>query len=984
MRQKERILPVCCRLNVWLAAAGTAAMLAGCGGGDADADAATAQTSSADAAATDARALAATPPREAVVGRTVVDPMARALTTGNASAIPLATVVTATRTLLSNQQAAYASLKQALFGLNANGTANATSLTSLDWDPSHDSSQLTLLDSLQNQPILTSNWRYEDGRAGASTVLAVAGTSATGNARYAVFGGNPLGVPGNASMDKLMLNTVAWLTRRTTFTNLKVVTAHLPGTETYWFPHESRTRAWFAAKYGGVAINGVVSGAATQADDRCDGNKLDACLKGADLLVIGQEQGPNAYNGASVMQAVLNAQGRGIPVLYLHHRTDANDLAARLLDHFRLAQSTNYWAINGLKGFNPTKLPAMPSHLADIQALVNRLSAGTFTSNWSGCTTSGRIDCTADATYMAQFGTPAESIRTALRTLDANGTAIFSRTGYTLEKMLVLLGDKYREAVTYPLDRSASGAAFYRAYFSDMAAYLHRPYTAVAKNLGNFSNPIPASTAALTRTVTVALPRTGTRDHMTGLYVMPGRTITLTRTDAGTGQVHVGLNMLRDSTWVFNQPSGLDRPTQLASPRTALKARETVTLTSPSGGPLFLHVEAATGNLPAVAVQVSGVTTHPVLRNPHDATQVKAFNTELATTPTNWVGITTDTLMLHSTLTNFRQSVALYGGDLAGLASDTWVYTIKDTYELAGFNSSTAGQYVLAPAVTSFCALKGWDCTGQQHRRDVVQHVISDVRATCGNGCSGNPYDQDWAFEPLGWGETHEIGHNLQRSRLDIHANRSEEVSNNVFPIHKHVKYNLSPAGVAEPLVDREGSGRSAFDLLKAALATAAPSSAAYDSLWADPEYAANNSERVMFYRQLVEHARHYNRNLGDGWALMTLAYVQDRNFEAAESTWAASAARLGFGTYAAAYPSEMDGNDFLLITSSFVIGRDMRPMFDLWGVTYSAEASAQVAAYRYTPSARLLFPMSHVSQVPAKVGAPIVMTPTAVYPAGY
>jgi len=79
-----------------------------------------------------------------------------------------------------------------------------------------------------------------------------------------------------------------------------------------------------------------------------------------------------------------------------------------------------------------------------------------------------------------------------------------------------------------------------------------------------------------------------------------------------------------------------------------------------------------------------------------------------------------------------------------------------------------------------------------------------------------------------------------------------------------------------------------------------------------------------------------------------------------------------------------MNGNDFLLIASSFIIGRDMRPMFDLWGVTYSAAASAQVAAYGYTPSAKLLFPMSQVSQVPAKVGAPIVMTTTAVYPAGY
>ncbi|MEX8492972.1 ImpA family metalloprotease [Sphaerotilus sp.] len=969
-QKKNPAHPCALRRIGWLATASGAALLAACGGG---ADTPTAQADSAAGSPSGARALAV-----------ATDPMTTALTTGNSSGVTLATVMAATKTLLSGQQTSYASLKQSLFGLNADGTANATSLTSLDWDPSHDSSWFTLLDSIQNQAILATNWSYASGGAGTSTTLAVAGTNAAGNARYAAFGGNPFGVPGNASMDKLMMNTVAWLTRRTTFTNLKIVTAHLPGTETYWFPHETKTRAWFVAKYPGVAINGVTTGAATQADNRCDGDQLDACLQGVDLLVIGREQGPNAYNGATVMQAVLNAQSRGIPVLYLHHYRDTNDLAGRMLDYFGLGQVNNYWSQNGLKGFNPATLPAMPNNLANVQALVNRLDLGTFTSTWGGCTTSGRIDCSADTTYMSQFGTPGEAIRTALRALDGSGTAIFSRTGYTLEKMLVLLGDKYRQTVSYPLNKATSGAAFYRAYFSDMAAYLHRPYAAVAQNLGNFSSLIPASTAALTRTVTVTPPLTGTRDYMTGLYVMPGRTVTLTRTDTGTGVVKLGLNMLRDTTWVFNQPTGLDRPTQLTAPRSELKAGQSVTLTSPYGGPLFLHVDAVTGTVPAVAVQVTGVTTHPVLRNANDATQVTAFNTELGTTPTNWVGITTDTLTLHSTLANFKSSMASYGGNLSKLVGDTWTYTIKDTYELAGFNSVTAGQYVLAPAVTSFCALKGWDCTGTQHRRDVMQHVISDVHAACGDGCSGNPYDQDWAFTPLGWGETHEIGHNLQRSRLNIYAGQSGEVSNNIFPVHKRMQFNLSPAGVAAPLVDRAGTGLTAFNFLKAALGTATPTTSAYNSIWSNTAYAANNSERVMFYRQLVEHARYYNANLGDGWALMSLAYLLDRNLDASQATWSASAAKFGFGTYAAAYPSAMNGNDFLLIASAFIIGRDMRPMFDLWGVTYSAAASAQVAAYGYTPSARLLFPMSQVSQVPAKVGAPIVMTTAAVYPAGY
>lgn len=957
------------RRPVRLALAAAALALAGCGGGgeaDPSAQAQDAQD------APNAQALA------------VTDPVSLALSTGNPAGVTLAQMMTATKAVLDAQPAEYAAIKQSLFGLKADGTATTTSLTAIDWDPTHDSSWFTLLDTTQNKTILTSNWSYKGGSAGTPVTLAVAGTNVAGTSRYAAFGGNPFGVPGNAAMDQLMMRTVAWLTRRTSFTGLRVVTAHLPGTETYWFPHEARTRTWFAAKYPGVTINGVATNAATQADNRCDGDLLDACLQGAHLLVIGREQGPSAYSGTKVMQAVLAAQSRGIPVLYLHHYRDVNDLAGRMLELFGLGQANNYWSENGLKGFNPATLPAMPNGLAGVRDLVNRLDQGNFTSTWSGCTTSGRIGCTGDATYMSQFGTPAGSVRSALRALDEGGRTIFAGPpGYRLEKRLVLLADKYREAVSYPLSKATGGAAFYRAHFSDMGAYIHRPYASVARNLGNFSGAIPAATPGLTRTVTVTRPLGGTRDHMTGLYVMPGRTVTLTRTDTGPGTVRIGINMLRDTTWVFNEPSGLDRPTMLTAPRSPLAAGQSVKLTSPYGGPLFLHVDAAASGAQTVTVQVSGVTTHPVLRNAGDPAQVAAFNAELASTPTNWVGLTTDTLTLHSTLPKFRQSVSAYGGDLARLVGDTWTYTIKDTYELAGFNAATPGQYVLSPATAAFCSARGWDCTGTQHRRDVMQHVISDVHATCGNGCSGNPYDQDWAFTPLGWGESHEIGHNLQRTRLNIHGGQSGEVSNNIFPVHKRIQYNQSAAGLASPLVDRAGTGLSVFNTLKAAQGAADPTEAARLAIWSNTAYAADNSARVMFYRQLVEHARHHNPALGDGWALVTLMHLLDRNFDANKANWPAVAAAYGFGTYAT-FPSSLGGNDFMLVASSFIIGRDMRPMFDLWGVTYSAEAAAQVAAHRLVPVPRQLFPMSHVSQIPARVGAPVAMSSTAVYPAGY
>ena len=980
----------------WLPALVLAAVLSACGGGgggDAGSGTPTGSTSTQDTTTQDTGTQPPTVP-VADAAASAADPglaLQAALASGDASALSLATVQAAARSQLQAQAAAHTAARNAFFALGAAGAPTSASPSGIHWDPSHDSSTFTVLDSARNQVMLAGNWRYSDSTAGSGRVLAVAGQAPSTSARYAAFGGNPLGVPGNAAMDTLMRNTVAWLTGRTQFDNLKVVTAHLPGQATFWFPHEAKVRTWFATQFPGVTVNGVASGQA-QSDDRCDGDKLDACLQGVDLLVIGRQQGPNignstspddyptAYDGTTVMQAVAAAQARGVPVLYLHHYRDANDLAARLLDHFGLSVNTNYFAQEGLKAYGPSDVPAAPVGLPEQQALLQRLEQGSFSSTWSGCVNDlGRVKCDADTAFTSEFDTPGKALRTRLRALDAAGTALFSRPGYQQEKLMVLLGDKYRESVNYPLSKESAGVDFYRAYFSDMAAYVNRSRNQVARNLGNFSGLFAADTPTLRRSVTATAPATGKREVMTGLYVMPGRTVTVTRNDTSAAVVTVGLNMLRDTTHVFNT---YDRPTLLTSPRISLVAGQPRTLTSPFGGPLFLFVESAAG-APSVSVTVDGVITHPVLRDANDPAQVAAFQAELASTPTNWVGLATDALTVHSNLAHFRTTLAAVNSDMARLVGLINTYMVKDTYELAGFTSSTAGALQPPASVAAFCNSAGWDCSGTQHLRDVMQHVIADNHANCGAGCSGNPYDQDWALEPLGWGESHEIGHNLQRSRLNIYGGQSGEVSNNIFPMHKQWRYNQTLSNPAQAYV-RSGTGAKAvFDKMKAALATADPVATLRASVWGNTAYAADNGLRLSFYRQLVEYARHYNSGFTDGWELYTLLYLQERNFGAASAGWDSAKASLGFGTYAA-YPSAIDGNDFMVVATSRIIGRDMRPVFDLWGITYSAAASAQVAAYALPAAEKLLFPMSNVNRFGSGVGAPVLMDPSATYPTGF
>jgi len=195
----------------------------------------------------------------------------------------------------------------------------------------------------------------------------------------------------------------------------------------------------------------------------------------------------------------------------------------------------------------------------------------------------------------------------------------------------------------------------------------------------------------------------------------------------------------------------------------------------------------------------------------------------------------------------------------------------------------------------------------------------------------------------------------------------------------------------ATPMTRGGTSASLGFNLIKTSLSQADPTGYVKANMWTDTTYAANNGLRLSFYRQLVEFARYYNPGtFADGWELYTLLYLLDRNLSASETSWTTvgagaptPATKTVFSTYTA-FPASMDGNDFMVIAASRIIGKDMRPVFDMWGVTYSSAASAQVTAYGLAAAGAQVFPMNNVNAFGAGVGAPVTMTGSAIYPAGY
>jgi hypothetical protein len=63
---------------------------------------------------------------------------------------------------------------------------------------------------------------------------------------------------------------------------------------------------------------------------------------------------------------------------------------------------------------------------------------------------------------------------------------------------------------------------------------------------------------------------------------------------------------------------------------------------------------------------------------------------------------------------------------------------------------------------------------------------------------------------------------------------------------------------------------------------------------------------------------------------------------------WSAERDDLGFSVYGT--PEDIDGNDFMLLSYSFITEYDQRPFFALWGIDWSSEADAQLDAYDFQP----------------------------------
>ncbi|WP_079747953.1 ImpA family metalloprotease [Pseudomonas aeruginosa] len=701
-----------------------------------------------------------------------------------------------------------------------------------------------------------------------------------------------------------------------------------------------------------ATLNGLKSAGLQPADAACNALTDASCASASKLLVLGN--GASAASLSATVRARLQA---GLPILFVHtNGWNQSSTGQQILSGLGLQEGPyggNYWDKDAVPSSRTrARSVELGGAYGQDPALVQQIVDGSWRTDydWSKCTSYvGRTTCD-DVPGLSDFSKRVDVLKGALDAYNQKAQNLFALPGTTSLRLWLLWADAVRQNIRYPMDKAADTARFQETFVADAIVGYVREAGAAQKELGSYagqrqqSMPVSGSEETLTLTLPSAQGFTAI-----GRMAAPGKRLSIRIEDAGQASLAVGLNTQRiGSTRLWNTRQ-YDRPRFLKSPDIKLQANQSVALVSPYGGLLQLVYSGATPGQ-TVTVKVTGAASQPFLdiQPGEDSSQAIAdFIQALDADKADWLEIRSGSVEVHAKVEKVRGSIDKdYGGDVQRFIRELNEVFIDDAYTLAGFAIPNQAK---TPAIQQECAARGWDCDSETlHKLPGTQHINVDQYAQCGGGCSGNPYDQTWGLNPRGWGESHELGHNLQVNRLKVYGGRSGEISNQIFPLHKDWRV-LREFG--QNLDDTRVNYRNAYNLIVAGRAEADPLAGVYKRLWEDPGTYALNGERMAFYTQWVHYWADLKNDPLQGWDIWTLLYLHQRQVD--KSDWDANKAVLGYGTYAqrpgnSGDASSTDGNDNLLLGLSWLTQRDQRPTFALWGIRTSAAAQAQVAAYGF------------------------------------
>lgn len=555
-----------------------------------------------------------------------------------------------------------------------------------------------------------------------------------------------------------------------------------------------------------------------------------------------------------------------------------------------------------------------------------------------------------------------KQVENLMKGFDRMGNDIFD-TSLNYYKGILLQADYYRRHIKYKgkdfdldfwdWDDSAKKLSIrknltpaFKALFADSAILYSRKTNSAQTNLGDFSPNESEIRKMQTRSVTTTI-KAGRDPHSvgtsTGIYVKAGQVVSIKLKTQSADKLSVRISTLRDGSLRAEWPTRYGRPYSIQSNSIPLKYNETVHLSSPHGGPLYLLTDSS--NHTDYEIEFRNVLRHPALLNPEDPLQISEFKMAVQNTPFNWIDLKTDFAELHMTKETYDKSINLefYGGDVIKYFNHYAKYTISNNFEYAGFSGDGLAEFSddvkkWGNSINLYDEMFNQDIHGKRW----TQHYNIE-RPTCGDLCSGNPADQ-WAphFIATSWGENHEIGHNLQNGRMSVYGGLSGEVSNNIFPGRADYKLQLDDTSLNYFSTDGNRT-QMYFDRTDHSQVFTLLNQSFIDGTASNSDHPLWNGD--YFDRLSVYHQMKYASQSED---FFTMAYLYARfidYYTGSDERWTDEIkTKLKLTRYTRTEAREkVVGGDLFAILASMVSDYDVSDFFDGLGIEVSAEARNQI-----------------------------------------
>ena len=633
------------------------------------------------------------------------------------------------------------------------------------------------------------------------------------------------------------------------------------------------------------------------------------------------------------------------------------------------------------------------------EGILKRIASNDFstTYDWTNCTVDS--DCVKPQGFIDDIATPVEKIRVLVNDMNKKGQNLFDPEVKNKSlQQLVLWADAYRKNIKYPINKLKQPVEFQKAYIADALIAYVRTSGSAQTDLGNLAgadvNQVSGSSTM--ENVTVTLPGSDGATAV-GRYVLPGQALTIQLQNApAVGTFKFFMNTAGEAnTKLFTSPVdnngnpslnvGYRRPRLPQSPDFPLSTQP-ITIVSPYGGLLQLRYAGATAK--SVVLQIQGTASQPFYDDTQGTPVAATFMNDFQSSKLGWLEIKTTYVDIHSLISLTKNlllpdpdpkkpptpvSKPYYNSgtksiDMVKYLAEANKYVMVDAYRLAGFQNGTI-DLKLNQRVLDFCTSYDWKCEDLNiHKlpKDIQrQNYHLDYVANCGWMCSGNPITSGGGFEPRGWGESHELGHNLVRFK--IYDTTTTEVANNIYPLHKKWRLLLDLKRDAIGYSNELSDAQIVFETLKNAYVSSGNKfTKAKKDVWVN----GTSNGMLYFYLQwpllYAELIKNQNPSMPDseaieaGWDIYTLMLLNLRQIDAS-TDWPNDKSKLGFSIYnKSQYTSNKPGtrngdmvdgiylhHDYMLIVLSLITGHDQTPLFDFWGVATSSDAKAQVSALR-------------------------------------